>query len=408
MRAFIKKYERSFMLGLVIVLLVIFTVAGDIVATAQTATRGGTTQDDVAGSFRTIPGKGEKVEITFGEFSAAQQQVRVANAFRNSRETPSATEVWTHILLTETAKRIGLTVSNGELVDILNAMFRGQPTKDRETYKLTIKRNFRMGVYEFEEAVRSMVVAKRVRDLYRESFEIAPPASRVSLGGTIGDQPEERVNLSYGVLDASRFIDAARKAYEEDKKAEETLKAYFDKDAAVQSEGAGFRHPRRYKVEMLYCLHHLVTKESYPKIEALFKRAYPQLDMAKLEETVKEEKDYFGYYTDRLLDLIGSSWEKVKKDNPEKKPDPKDPNAQNPDIVNQRQVWKDRGYELAEPQIDRELRVRGMFRWFKDEALKDQKVSLKGPLRPPEEARRSGRSDRQQRDGQGSDRVPRA
>ncbi len=377
MRSFIKKYERSMMLGLVIFLLIVFTVTADIQTVARSGGGNGPSRDAIAGEFRVIPGSGDKVEVPWGEFTQARNRLSIINKMSQSGKVTD-TAAWTQILLLETAKRIGITVSDQELVTTVNLWTRNMVRDDREQYKLWVRRSFGVTAREFEEAIRAQMTASRVRDLYRDSFEIAPPASRKDIVKKMGDQKIERLRVRYGSLGAAKFIDAERAAFEADEKAQDALKTFFDKDAAVQSESAGFRHPRRFKFEAMYTLHHLVTEEDYKKIEALFKRAYPQLDLEKLEETEKEKKAFFGYYTDRLLELVGSSWDKVKAANPADKPEPGAKPTPDPLVTpEQRAIWKERGYEIAEQQIDRELRVRGMYRWFKDEAIKNDRVSLK-------------------------------
>ena len=107
MRKWIKKYERSFMLGLVIFLLVIFTVAADF---ADALKPGGDSDEidprDVAGTFSLLPG--ETVEVSYEELDAARRQLGLYFTFqsggRNNRVND--TEVWTY--LKRRIKELGL------------------------------------------------------------------------------------------------------------------------------------------------------------------------------------------------------------------------------------------------------------------------------------------------------------
>ena len=57
----------------------------------------------------------------------------------------------------------------------------------------------------------------------------------------------------------------------------------------------------RYEVETLYVIHKNVTAKNYKRIEALFSKAYPKLDLAKLKPKEQKRKEYFGLFHDRLL-----------------------------------------------------------------------------------------------------------
>jgi hypothetical protein len=109
--------------------------------------------------------------------------------------------------------------------------------------------------------------------------------------------------------------------------------------------------PPPYEIEVLYAIHTKVTAESYKRIEALFARTYPKLDLSKLEESIREQREYFGLYRDRLLEQAGTSWDALRK-------------ADRAELA----------FDMLRPQIDRELRVRGMFRFWLEEAQRKGSV----------------------------------
>jgi len=221
---------------------------------------------------------------------------------------------------------------------------------------------------------------------------VAPPAARKEIVDQYAQRNLEYARVSYAALDAARFQEAARKAYAALADPEAKLGDFF-KDPVVQADRTAFRHPRRYVLEFLYTIHdRITTPEAYQRVEDLFKRTYPSLDVRKLEPKVKEMHDRYGYYRDRILKTVGSSYEKLRKElekeqgeAEQKKPGdegdgseggekPPEPPAPSPDLE---KTLRERGFELCRDQIDRELRLRGMFQWFRSEAAKDETKSLK-------------------------------
>ncbi|MHC4931952.1 MAG: hypothetical protein ACYTGV_07175 [Planctomycetota bacterium] len=122
----------------------------------------------------------------------------------------------------------------------------------------------------------------------------------------------------------------------------------------------------RYEVEVLYCMHHRLTEEAYGRIESLFHRTWPDLDLSRLEPTRKSMREYFGIYLNRLLEQAGTSWKKIQAEVLEGRPlDGKG-----------RQECFSRGFDLLKQQVERELRVRGIFWYLRDQAAKDPSKSL--------------------------------
>jgi hypothetical protein len=122
--------------------------------------------------------------------------------------------------------------------------------------------------------------------------------------------------------------------------------------------------PTRYRIEVLYTIHKNVrTDVDIQRIVDLFGRTWPELDLSRLEPNVRDMRDYFGIYRDRLLEQEGSSWEKVLEEFT------KDQAA--------RRALFEHAFSIAKDQVARELKVRGMYQWFHSEARKDETKSLK-------------------------------
>ncbi|MHC4223247.1 MAG: hypothetical protein ACYSUN_04590 [Planctomycetota bacterium] len=126
------------------------------------------------------------------------------------------------------------------------------------------------------------------------------------------------------------------------------------------------KHPLLYEVEIVYAMHHNLTAEAYGRIEELFRRVWPDLDVSKLESTVKSMREYFGIYLNRLLEQAGTSWKKIQAEILQGGPLDEEG----------RQKCFSRGFDLVKHQVDRELRLRGIFWWFRDQAAKDPSQSL--------------------------------
>jgi hypothetical protein len=102
---------------------------------------------------------------------------------------------------------------------------------------------------------------------------------------------------------------------------------------------------RRYEIETLYVIHRRVTSENYQRIEALFAKAHPDFDLAKLRPVDKDMREYYAIYRDRLLKAAAGT---------------------NPELID-----PEKGLELVRGQIDRELRVRAIFDHLLAEARRE-------------------------------------
>lgn len=367
MRNFIKRYERWFMLGLLVFILIVFTVTDEIVDALSGAGGARIGPEDVAGSFRL----GDRVQVTWEQFDRARARYAI---LARSQAGPNArirdTEVWTHLLLLEAARRQGIEVSNQELVEALRAQLPLGLMDDPERYRQLISLQLGCSHVEFEEAHREGMIAQRFRDLYRDSYRIAPAATREKAAREAPGKGSEFVRVSWAALDAPRFVEDARTELAAAEDADAKLKQFFEHDPAVAADPLRFRHPRRYRIEILYTIHRNVhTDEAYRRIENLFHRTWPDLDVSLLEQTQAEQRSFYTLYADRLLKEQGIA-EGIKG---VELPPPKE-GVDEAAIEEERQAA---GYKIVQPQVDRELRVRGMYQHFQVLAREDPKKSLR-------------------------------
>jgi TolB protein len=123
--------------------------------------------------------------------------------------------------------------------------------------------------------------------------------------------------------------------------------------------------PTRYRIEVLYTIHKNVrTPEAYQRIQDLFGKTWPGLDLSKLEPRIRDLKDYSGIYRDRLLRREGHSWNDMKA-------------TSAPTDDASRAALLERAFSIVKDQATRELKVRGMYQWFRDQAGKDGSKSLR-------------------------------
>jgi len=403
-------YGRWLMLGLLLFILVIFTVTAEIEDWIRGAFEDrGPSRDDVAGTFAVLPGS--KVEVTWKEYDSARNRYGLAAYFLTGQppDRVGTIDVWTYMILLEAAKREGITVPPGDVVEILKQRVRPNIWADPQRYKEWVRTNFRTSAAALELAVRDLMVTFRVRDLYNESYGVAPATTREKAIADFASQNLEYVRCHVAALPAALFLQEAEDALAKEEDPEAKLEDFYAKDPALKAEVDQFRIQRRYKLEVLYTIHEIVTEESYARLEALFQKTWPDLDVSKLEPSEKEAKDFYGLYQDRLLEDAGTSRKELrekelegrsgKEDEPAgEEPgegestdeEPKEGEGAPPeepeedeaspedDSAELREAIYERGYEIVADQVRRELKVRGMFQWFHDVARRaGEKTSLK-------------------------------
>jgi len=380
-------YGRWIMLGLLIFILAIFTVTKEMTDFLRGVFMGDarTSSSDVAGSFYLLPGS--RTDVTFAEFDRARTNYALATAFleRAQPERVHDLEVWAHLILLAAARKEGVAVSSEELAQVIEPGVPDYIWADAPAYKQWIQDRFRVKAAAFEEAVREFLTAVRVRSLYVESFLIGPGITREE---AIKRAAAQRVELAFGdyaALDARAFLDEAAAALKEEAEPDAKLREFYEKDPSVKLEDILFRHPRRYRLEILYTIHSKVdTEEARARMEELFKKAYPGAGDLP-EVSVKEQRDYYRLYEDRLLGMAGSSREKVSEEVKQQEKAPggepgeekpgEEKKEDTPEDEALRQKMVEFGYQIVKDQIRREIWVRKFYEYLQQQARDN--VSLK-------------------------------
>ncbi|MHC4939183.1 MAG: SurA N-terminal domain-containing protein [Planctomycetota bacterium] len=419
MRALIERYEKWFMIGLVVFLLVIFTVTDTMTNMLSGAPEGEEPprNSDIVGTFYVVPK--EKVEVTYADFAEAQNAVRVWNVLTFAgRKEYSDLDVWSHIILREAARTQGILVSDQELV----AQLRMSPIfatlmADKERYSRFTRDQFRMTRAQFENSFREALTAARVRRLYIDSYMVAPPATRVELVDRFAPGSFEFVEVSWAALDAAKFLEEESGKIKDAADPDKVLREFFESDPAVKEEATHFRHRRRYEFEMLYGVHERLNEENLARAKEMFFQAWPE--WAKTEELKKEALNFGGEeeiqrfwatYQERLLKLEGKSLEQMRlqaeqevdkdeetkeepgkdgeepaKDgdeeetdgNEEKKDEADDPIAKKAREDAILKAMEHNGLVLCRDRIIRELEFRRLYRRIHTDAFENPKQSLK-------------------------------
>ena len=432
-------YGRWVMLGLLLFLLVIFTVTDEMTNWLQGLGGGGNgvTGDTVAGTFSVL--KGSQTEVTWSEFDQARARYRMLLRLEGANAEPGEIAVWTHLVLRAAAERAGITVSDQDVAETMKARVPPNIWVEPTRYKKWVRDVFKVSAAELEHALREFMITDRLHQLYQESFEVGPPTSREEAITNFATQNVEYARGHVAVLPAARFLQDAEDEFARKEDPEAALREFYESDPDVKTEDDAFRNPRRYQMEILYTIHRNLTPENYKRVEALFQKAYPDLDVSRLEVPIKEQREFYGLYRDRLLEEAGTSYGEIRQeemaerkekegDDPAKSPaagdvkespgeekpgedkpgeggeKPEETGEEKPEEGGEkpeeageekpedgdapldetldpqalRDALADRGFAIVQDQIDRELRVRGMYEWFATEARKaGNKTSLK-------------------------------
>jgi hypothetical protein len=305
---------RWVMLGLLIFILVVFTVTSQMSEWLRGVFGIGNVrmQGDVAGSFSILPG--DVTQVDHVAFEAARNRFRLAQAFllRVPMDRVSDLDVWTHLVLLEAAKREHVSVSEEDLRALLQARLPDYIAKDPSQYRKWVQENFGASVPTLEAAIADFVTAFRVRQLYQESFLVAPATTRETAVQQAANQNVEFAYGSYAALDAGRFLKEAEEEIKSESDPEAKLRDFYDKDPSLALETQRFRHPDRFVIEVLYTIHKNVdTDEKLQQMKDLVLKAYPDAKLA--EPTIAEGKSYYGIYRDRLLKMAGQTFEAVRE-----------------------------------------------------------------------------------------------
>ena len=207
------------------------------------------------------------------------------------------------MVLLAAAYREGIEISNRELVVELKRTFDFDDPQLYARYKQWLA-SYRTTANIYENCVRDLMKADRVRDVYRQAFMTAPAASRDALVDEYLVRAPENVQLSWAALDAKHFLDEAAAVLKAETDGDKSLQKFFAGSPEVKRERTRFRHQRRYAFEILYTIHkHMKTEADWQRVLALFEKAFPDHDeRATAGPTLAEIDSYWGLYRERLLD----------------------------------------------------------------------------------------------------------
>jgi len=405
LRRLFKKYERWFLIGLIVFLLLIFTIVDPL----MDAITGGGQNDrgaEIAGSFHVLPGK--TISVTFTEYNTALQTVRITRDLLTggtNRDNPPPSSVWSFIVRQAAADREGIFVSDADLVAELRR--RMPPGFDFKSprYAQFVRASTGVGTPQFEEAFRLYLRGQRVRGLYQASYLVAPAESRSKALGDYLDAATDSVRASWAALDGELFLEEAATELKADKDPDKALKKFFETSPQVKRERVLFRHHRRYSFEMLYVMHKRFRYDNdnanndQIRIEALFLKAFPGADASAFEPTKAEVSSYFNLYRDRLLEEFGrtlkdmdAELEAEDGDEPGQK-EPGEKGDEKPDDGNEDGEKEGDSDEEDDPalrkariamartilndQATAEVWLRGMMHHLRDRAARDETKSLR-------------------------------
>lgn len=302
-------YGRWVMLGLLIVILFVFAVMDQVQGSLSSAiddSKQEIDREDVAGSFSLLPGA--VTEVDHATFQAARVRLRLAQSFffHAPPDRVSELDVWTHLLLLEAAEKEGVRVSAEDLREFIGRVVPDYIAKDQTQYRKWVMDTYRVTAPELEDALREFITAFRVRQIYQDSFLVAPAATRQAAIDQAAQQNIEYALGDYAALDASRFLGEAADELKSEANPEGKLREFFDKDPSVTLEADKFRNPKRYRIEILYTIHgNIDTDEKLARIQGLVQKAFPE---AKLPEpSIHDRRTYYGTYRDRLLEMAGET-----------------------------------------------------------------------------------------------------
>ncbi len=210
-----KKYERNFLIGLVVLLLATFSIGGAQTCAEQ---QGGVSDYQLGGTFKVSPS--ERMEISNEEYETRYREYRrLMSAIYSpslafgipgqDREDPFKS-TWAHILAYEAAKHAGYRVGEQQLrraVKEVVSRRMGMEYSD-VTHQRFLQQRFHGSPSDFQEALRQIVL--------KDSF-VTPLVESARYQTTYADAFEEwknereRIDLRYVALAAEPFADSVER-----------------------------------------------------------------------------------------------------------------------------------------------------------------------------------------------------
>lgn len=218
-----KKYERHFLLAIVIILLASFSITGAFSCQSQ----GPGNSYNLGGSFNVAPGEREEMsnqdfDRSFAKYNNFQAAIRMpSREFRIFLErvptlqtTKPFRAIWAHHIALEAARNAGYDVGDHQVRGAVEDMvafalrYRANLQFSDVNYQQYLRQNFSGSKTEFEEGVREVVLKDEflypliTSARYQVSYEEAYEDWRTQ---------RERVDLEYVALPAAPFKDDVRK-----------------------------------------------------------------------------------------------------------------------------------------------------------------------------------------------------
>ncbi len=174
--------------------------------------------------------------------------------FRDSKE-PVAEQVWKQLALVHQAKRMGVFVTDEELVQEIQSWFPVGPAifNNREEYRRMLGSIFHMTEYQFEKTIREYLLAQKLQFLLKNSVKITKDEALQRYA-----KENEKVKVKYGAFKAENFVD--RVEIEEDE-----IRSFYDKYSGNfpnEEEGTwGYKEPEKVKIEYVMARNDVIAKQ---------------------------------------------------------------------------------------------------------------------------------------------------
>jgi len=226
---------------------------------------------------------GEK--ISQEEFS--DTVVRWARVFFRDSKEPVAKQVWKQLALVHQAERMGIFVTDEELVQEIQSWFPVGPVifNNREEYRRMLGSIFHMTQYQFEKTIREYLLAQKLQFLLRNSVKITKDEALQRYV-----KENEKVKIKYGAFKAKDFVD--RVEIEEDE-----IRSFYDKysgNSPNEEEGVwGYKEPEKVKIEYVMARNDVIEKQINISDEEMHKYYEEKKDLMfkkESEYTLKEEE----------------------------------------------------------------------------------------------------------------------
>ena len=215
----LKKYERSFLIGLTVLLLASFMVLPTMRCTGVSGA------EDYGGTFQTAPGK--TVSISSDDFLAVEKRywplyqilrtpsLRYAGELIGAPQMRQEAATWCHIVLVEAAKDAGYRVGDEELKDGVQLVVTAMANRavpggrglgfSQDLYERVVRDLYQHTTQEFETTVREILLKDKYLTPLVDSMRAAKGREEAFQDWKKG---HERLDLEFAALPAAQFVPA--------------------------------------------------------------------------------------------------------------------------------------------------------------------------------------------------------